>query len=78
MSRIDKKKEALENINKNLAKMQKDLKRREWSIKKMMDKDRLNKLIEAGKLFEEAGILDSYDREAALRVLKSLNGGIEV
>ncbi len=75
MSKTDKKLQALDNLNEKIEIMRKKLKRNEWSAAQVDKKRRLNKIIEAGKIFEEAGILDSYNRDEILKLLKSLNGG---
>ena len=41
-------------------------------IRTLNQRKRYKKLVKAGLLFEEAGILDSYDRKQVLQVLQNL------
>ncbi len=75
MGKIEKKIDALANLDEQIGIMRKKLARETYSRSQIEKKIRLNNLIEAGKLFEEAGILDNYDRDQILAFLKSLNGG---
>lgn len=75
MGKIEKKMDALANLDEQIGIMRKKLARETYSRSRIEKKNRLNKIIEAGKLFEEAGILDSYDRDKVLAYLKTLNGG---
>ena len=70
MGKIDKKKEALYKLQSKLDEMKNKMKREEWNINQVSKKKRLNKIIEAGKLFEQAGILDDYNEEEILKVLE--------
>ena len=45
-------------------------------ISKIKQKERKRKIFQAGLLFEEAGILDTYSKSNALAVLKALNPNI--
>lgn len=51
--------------------------RKEAAVKKQMSlmqrKVRTKKIFAAGAIFEEAGILDDYDHDEVLNVLKKLN-----
>lgn len=42
--------------------------------KRLLQHDKAVKLLTAGLLFEEAGILEDYNREAVLEILKSTKG----
>lgn len=42
-------------------------------ISKIKQKERKRKIFQAGLLFEEAGVLDTYTRRTALEALKALN-----
>ena len=42
-------------------------------ISKIKQKERKKKIFQAGLLFEEAGILDTYSRKNALAALNALN-----
>lgn len=70
MDKIDKKNEALQILQSRLEKMQAKLNREGYVRDQMSKKRRLNLLIEAGKIFEEAGILEDYDRNEVLEILK--------
>ncbi len=69
MEKIDKKNEALTILQSKLQIMKTKLSREEWSRGQVDKKKRLNKIIEAGKLFEEAGILENYDRDEIKKLL---------
>ena len=45
-------------------------------ISKIKQKERKRKIFQAGLLFEEAGILDTYSKSNPLAVLKALNPNI--
>ena len=45
-------------------------------ISKIKQKERKRKIFQAGLLFEEAGILDTYSKSNALAALKALNPNI--
>ncbi len=70
MEKIDKKNEALTILQSKLQIMKTKLSREEWSRGQVDKKKRLNKIIEAGKLFEEAGILENYDRDEIKKLLE--------
>ena len=42
-------------------------------ISQIKQKERKKKIFQAGLIFEEAGILDTYNKRAALKALKALN-----
>ena len=70
MDKIDKKDKALQILQSRLETMQAKLNREGYVREQMSKKRRLNLLIEAGKVFEEAGILEDYDRNEVLEILK--------
>lgn len=67
--REDHQKDAL---NKKIAMMEHQLKRLQSDKKNLQKTLRVRQLIRAGMIFEEAGILDEYDRQEVLAALKRL------
>ena len=72
MNLLERKRRHYENLKKRLEKT----KRSEAAAKHEMSlaerKLRTKKVIAAGRIFEEAGILDDYDHDQALTALKAL------
>lgn len=71
---IDKKRASLENFKKKLSSMRQKEKRLLWEEGVLKKKLRIRKLIQAGLIFEEAGILDNYIHDEVLELLKNLKG----
>ncbi len=64
--------EQQEALTKKIETMDRELHRLQ-SEKRSLEKTlRIRKLLQAGIIFEEAGILDGYDRQEALAALKQL------
>lgn len=72
MDKISRQKQRIEILKKKIAKERRNLK--VLNIKrKINEKNRHEqKLIKAGRIFEEAGILEYYSHDAALSALQSL------
>lgn len=64
-----KKEEALKRLQQDLLASEKKIKRIHSKEKILEEKSRFKKIIAAGKLFEEAGILDDYDEDEILKLL---------
>ncbi len=75
MNQIEKRIKAMENLQQQMQVLRGEIAKEENQRSILMKKERTRRLIEAGKLFDEAGILDDYDRDEVLDVLKKLAGG---
>lgn len=72
MDRLARQEARLKKIEEQLFRSSQETRQLERQIQKLNQQKRYRKLIEAGLLFEEAGVLDTYDREAVLIFLKQL------
>ena len=72
MDRLARQEARLKKIEEQLFRSSQETRQLERQIQRLNQQKRYRKLIEAGLLFEEAGILDHYDREAVLIFLKQL------
>ena len=72
MDRLARQEARLKKIEEQLFRSSQETRQLERQIQRLNQQKRYRKLIEAGLLFEEAGILDHYDRDAVLIFLKQL------
>ena len=72
MDRLARQEARLKKIEEQLFRSSQETRQLERQIQRLNQQKRYRKLIEAGLLFEEAGILDHYDRDAVLIFLKKL------
>ena len=72
MDRLARQEARLKKIEEQLFRSSQETRQLERQIQRLNQQKRYRKLIEAGLLFEEAGVLDTYDREAVLIFLKQL------
>ena len=72
MDRLARQEARLKKIEEQLFRSSQETRQLERQIQRLNQQKRYRRLIEAGLLFEEAGILDHYDREAVLIFLKQL------
>lgn len=72
MDRLARQEACLKKIEEQLFRSSQETRQLERQIQRLNQQKRYRKLIEAGLLFEEAGILDHYDRDAVLIFLKQL------
>lgn len=63
-----------EKLREKIKEKENEIRKSQYDQKLLKGKLHRRKLIEAGKIFEEAGILDSYNRERVLEILKKLEG----
>ena len=67
---IERQKTRVSHLTKEIDLLARHDKRNAWVKKRMMENLRKAKLMEAGALFEQAGILDRYDGNAVLSLLE--------
>ena len=72
MDRLARQEARLKKIEEQLFRSSQETRQLERQIQRLNQQKRYRKLLEAGLLFEEAGILDHYDRDAVLIFLKQL------
>lgn len=72
MDRLARQEARLKKIEEQLFRSSQETRQLERQIQRLNQQKRYRKLIEAGLLFEEAGILDHYDPDAVLIFLKQL------
>jgi hypothetical protein len=72
MNVLDRKKHHLEALKKKIMKHKREDVTLRHQISVLERRSRTKKLIYAGKIFEEAGILNDYDHDEALVALKKL------
>ncbi len=72
MDRLARQEARLKKIEEQLFRSSQETRQLERQIQRLNQQKRYRKLIEAGLLFEEAGVLDTYDRDAVLIFLKQL------
>lgn len=72
MDRLARQEARLKRIEDQLVRSSQETRKLERQIQRLNQQKRYQKLVKAGLLFEEAGILDNYDRETVLIFLKQL------
>ncbi len=72
IDRLKKKEQILRNIQNKLELENRKQKKYQSEITQLKQRNRRKKIFQAGLLFEESGILDDYNREEVLLILKSL------
>ncbi|MBP2629435.1 MAG: hypothetical protein H6Q70_63 [Firmicutes bacterium] len=72
MNVLDRKKCHLETLKERIEKHKREDAVFRHQISVLKRKERTKKLISAGRIFEEAGILNSYDHDEVLMVLSKL------
>lgn len=75
MNTLERKQQHYKMLLNRIKKTRKDDATAKHQISLLERKARTKKLIHAGLVFEEAGILDTYEHDAALAALKKLNEG---
>lgn len=74
--KLGERRQKLKNIQERIRLHRRQEKMARKDAHNLNKKMRVHKLIQAGKLFEEAGILDCYNAEKILRILIASKEGI--
>lgn len=69
---LEKQRAAKSKLTEKLAQRNKDIRQYNHDLKKLDKRIHRSKLIEAGTLFDKAGILYSYNPERVLNILRNL------
>lgn len=77
MDRLARQEAYLEKIEDQLVRSSREIRQLEQQIQRLNQQKRCRKLIKAGLLFEEAEILDTYDRDSVLFFLKKYRTQLE-
>ena len=69
---LEKQKEVRSKLSEKIAQRNKEIRQYEYDLRKIDKRIHRSKLIEAGTLFDKAGILYSYNPDRVLTILQNL------